>query len=184
MQNLLVAYCKKNSRELHHVQSEEVRCQRANRIGKNNDPREHQQQNSLDSFKYASFLNQQFYSPRFWNTPKKAMDEFEKIISQSNKNKCVKEQITIVQLGLGCEESHHPWSRDIYEYSSVELIEHFVKVCRPLTKNNYLPKEAPMEHPCLPEFPTLGTLTGGVDEHYSEQAKNDNQLRLYLVNLR
>ena len=28
--------------------------------------------------------------------PKKAMDEFEKIIAQSNKNKCVKEQIIII----------------------------------------------------------------------------------------
>ena len=35
-----------------------------------------------------------------------------------------------------------------------------------------------MEHPRLPEFPTLGTLTGDVDEYYPEQAKNDNQQRL------
>ena len=35
-----------------------------------------------------------------------------------------------------------------------------------------------MEHPRLLEFPTLGTLTGDVDEYYLEQAKNDNQLRL------
>ena len=35
-----------------------------------------------------------------------------------------------------------------------------------------------MEHPRLPEFPTLGTLTDDVDEYYSEQAKNDNQLIL------
>ena len=35
-----------------------------------------------------------------------------------------------------------------------------------------------MEHPRLPEFPTLGTLTGDVGEYYLEQAKNYNQLRL------
>ena len=35
-----------------------------------------------------------------------------------------------------------------------------------------------MEHPRLPEFPTLGTLAGDIDEYYQEQAKNDNQLRL------
>ena len=39
-------------------------------------------------------------------------------------------------------------------------------------------KRAPMEHPRLTDFPTLGTLTGDFDEYYSEQAKNDNQLRL------
>ena len=65
MQNSLVAYCKKNSRELHRVKSEEVKRQTAKRIGKKNDLRERQQQKSLDSFKDASWLNQQFYSPRF-----------------------------------------------------------------------------------------------------------------------
>ena len=106
------------------------------------------------------------------------MDQFDKIIALSNKKKRVKEQIIIVQLGLGFEEAHHSWSRDKYEYYSVELIENFVKVCLPHTKKKNLTKEAPMEHPRLPEFPTLRTLTGDVDEHYSEQAKNDNQLRL------
>ena len=106
------------------------------------------------------------------------MDEFENIIAKSNKNKCVKEKILVVNLGLVFKEYHHPCSRDRYEYSAVEILEHFVKVCIPHTKNKNLPKEAPMEHPRLPEFPTLGTLTGDVDEYYSEQAKNDNQLRL------
>ena len=68
------------------------------------------------------------------------MDEFDKIISQSRKNKCVKEQILIVNLGLGFEEAHHPWSRDRYESSAVKLLEQFVTVCLPLTKNNNLPK--------------------------------------------
>ena len=93
------------------------------------------------------------------------MDEFEKIIAQSNKNKCMREQILIVHLGLGFEESHHQWSRDIYDYSDVERLEHFVKVFLCLTKNKNLPKEAPMEHLRLPEFSTLGTLTGDVDEY-------------------
>ena len=56
---------------------------------------------TLHIFKDASWLNQKFYSPRFWNTPKKAIDELEKIIAQSNKNQCVKDKILIVNLGLG-----------------------------------------------------------------------------------
>ena len=83
-----------------------------------------------------------------------------------------------MHLGLVFGEAHHPWSRDRYEYYAVELIEHLVKVCIPLTKKDILPKEEPMEHLRLPDFPTLGTLTGDVDEYYLEQAKNDNQLRL------
>ena len=104
------------------------------------------------------------------------MDEFEKIIAQSNKKTFVKEKILNVHLGLGFEEARHPWSRDRYEYYSVDLLEHFVKVCLPHTKKKNLPKEARIEHPRLPEFSTLGTLTCDVDEYYSEQAKKDNQL--------
>ena len=106
------------------------------------------------------------------------MDAFEKIITKYNKKKYVKEQILIVHLGLGFEETHNPWLREIYEYSAVELLEYFVKVCIIHDKTKNLPKEAPMEHPRLPEFPSLGTLTGDVDEYYQEHAKNDNQIRL------
>ena len=101
MQNSLVAYCKKKSRELHRVKSEEVKRQREKRIGKKNDLRERQKQKLLDSFKYASCLNQQLYSPRLWNKPKKGTDEFENIIEKSNKKKCVKEKILIVNLVFG-----------------------------------------------------------------------------------
>ena len=106
------------------------------------------------------------------------MDECEKIIAQYNKKKCVKEQILIMHLGFGFEEAHHPWSRDVFDYSDVELIKHFVKFCLTHTKKKNLPKEALIEHLRLPEFPTLGTLTDNVDEYYLEKEKNDNQLRL------
>ena len=74
---MLVAYCKKNSRELHRVKREEVNHQTENRIGKNNDLRERQQHKSIDSSKYSYWLNQKFYSPQFCNTPKKTMDSFD-----------------------------------------------------------------------------------------------------------
>ena len=53
MQNSLVAYCKKKSRELHRVKSEEVNRQTSKKIGKNNDLMERQQHKLLDSFKDA-----------------------------------------------------------------------------------------------------------------------------------
>ena len=83
-----------------------------------------------------------------------------------------------MHLGLEFEEAHHPWSRHRYEYYNLELLEYSVKVCLYLTKNKNLPKEASMEHPRLPEFPALGTLTGDVDEYYLKKSKNDNQLIL------
>ena len=68
----------------------------------------------------------------------------------------MKEQILIVCRGLGITEAHHPWPKDGHEYTSVELLEHFVKVALPLNKTRKLPEEAPMEHPRLPELPVLG----------------------------
>ena len=40
----------------------------------------------------------------------------------------------------------------------MNIIEHFIKVCLHLTKTRKVPKEAPMEHPRLPELPILETL--------------------------
>ena len=133
---------------------------------------------SLNTFKGASWLHQQYRSPPFWKTPKKAMDEFAKINAVTNQKKIVKEQIHIVYLGLGLEEAYYPWSKDGYEFTDVELLQYFVNVCLPLTKTRKLPKDAPVEHPRLPDFPTLGTLSLDVANYYTKQAKSEDELRL------
>ena len=123
-------------------------------------------------------MNQQFTSPRFWKTPKKAFDEFEKISSENKQKKFVKEQILIVHLGLVFEDTYHPWSKDGDDYTGLQLIERFVKVCLPVTKTRKVPKEAPMEHPRLPELLILGTLASDVSNYYTKQAITNNELRL------
>ena len=90
----------------------------------------------------------------------------------------MKEQILIVHLGLGFWEAYHPWSKDGDDYTALPFIEKFVKVCLHLTKTRKVPKEAPMEHPRLPELPILGTLASDVSNYYAEQAATDNELRL------
>ena len=90
----------------------------------------------------------------------------------------MKEQILIVHLGLGFEEAYNPWSKDGDDYTALQLIEHFVKVCLPLTKTREVPKKAPMEHPRLPELPILGTLASDVSNYYTEQAATENELSL------
>ena len=86
----------------------------------------------------------------------------------------MKEQVLIVHLGLWFEEAYHPWSKDGNDYTALQLIEHFVKVCLPLTRTRKVPKEAPMEHPRLPELPILGVLASDGSNYYTEQAANDN----------
>ena len=177
----LIEFCKQKARDTHRVKSEDVKRQTAKRFSKKKDAAEVQLMTSLNTFKGASWLHQQYRSPRFWKTPKKAMDEFAKINAVTNQKKFVKEQIHIVYLGLGLQEAYHPWSKDGHEYTGVELLGNYAKVCLHFTKTKKLPKEAPMEHPRLTEFVTLGTLTSDVADYYSTQTKNDNKLRLNLL---
>ena len=86
----------------------------------------------------------------------------------------MKEQILIVHLGLGFEDAYNPWYKDGDDCTSLKPIEHLVKVCLPLTKTRKVPKDAPMEHPRLPELPTLGTQSSDVSNNYTEQAATDN----------
>ena len=79
--------CKKKARETNHVKNEKIKIRTAKRLGKKNALKDHQIVQTLAKFKDASWLHQQFTSPRFWKTPKKAFDEFEKISSENKQKK-------------------------------------------------------------------------------------------------
>ena len=150
IQDSLIVMCKNKARETHCVKTEKIKIKTAKRLGKKNALKDQHLVQTLAKFKDASWLHQQFTSPQFWKTPKKAFDEFVKISSENKQKKFVKEQILIVHLGLEFEEAYHPWSKDGDDYTALQLIENFVKVCLPLTKTIKVPKDAPMEHPRLP----------------------------------
>ena len=76
----------------------------------------------------ATYLHQQYKSPRCWVTEKQAFDTFGKLKYKCHRMKAVKEQILIRYLGLGWVEAHHPWSKANHTYSPTELLEHFVNV--------------------------------------------------------
>ena len=78
-------------RQMHKVKTGKVNRQIATIFAKNNDLAAAQLTKSLSLFKGASWLYQQYYSPRFWKTSKKAMDEFAKIEAHTNQQKFVKE---------------------------------------------------------------------------------------------
>ena len=86
IQDSLIVMCKKKARETHRVKTEKIKIQTAKWLGKKNELKEQQLVQTLSKFKDESWLHQQFTSPRFWKTPKKAFDEFEKICSE-NKQK-------------------------------------------------------------------------------------------------
>ena len=134
IQDSFIVMCKKKARETHRVKTKKIKIQTAKRLGKKNALKDQQLVQTLAKFKDASWLHQQFTSPWFCKTPKKAFEEFEKISSENKQKKFVKEQILIFHLGLGFEEAYHPWSKDGDDYTSLRLVEHFLKVFLPLTK--------------------------------------------------
>jgi hypothetical protein len=79
-----------------------------------------------------SYLYQKYFSPRCWKTVRQALDEFEKLTSKKEKIECVKKQILISYLGLGWEESHHPWSKNKHIYTASDLLKHLCEVVIPL----------------------------------------------------
>ena len=178
IQDSLIVMCKKKARETHRVKTNKIKVQTAKRLGKENALKDQQLLQTLYNFKEVLWLQQQFTSSQFWKSPKKAFDEFEKIRSENKQKQFVKEKILIVHLSLWFEEEYHQISKDGDDYTALQPIEHFVKVCLPLTKTIKVPKEAPMEHPRLPEFPILGTLASDVSNYYTKQAATDNKLRL------
>ena len=148
------------------------------RLSKKDVEQEEQQQKSIETFKDATWLHKQFHGLRFWRTAKIAYDEYEKNKGEGKRKTYTREQILIVYIGLDQEEAHHPWSKDGKDYGSLELLEWFVNVCIPLTKKRNLPEVPPIKHPRLPKLPTLDTLAKDVANYYTNQAKNDNEVRM------
>ena len=58
----------------------------------------------------ATYLHQQYNSPRCWKTAEQALNEYCKLRTKAEKLRHVKEQILIRYLGLGWVEAHHNWS--------------------------------------------------------------------------
>ena len=76
----------------------------------------------------ASYLYQHHqHSARSIKTPKEAFNIFNTLTSKAAQYKYVKEQIMIRHLVLGWTEAHHPYSKEGYVYTPVDLMKHFVK---------------------------------------------------------
>ena len=62
-------------------------------------------------------------------------------------------------LGLGIEEAHHPWYDNTQEFTSRELLDHFVDKVSPHEKTIILPTEVPITAPTLATFQKVGTIS-------------------------
>jgi hypothetical protein len=112
---------------------------------------------SILDFMNASYLRQQYNSPRCSMTAGQAFREFDKLQTNAARYRYLKEQILIRCVGLGWEEAHHPWTKGGYIYTPIELLEHLTKVVIPLQRYKTVPENPPMNLPSRPTLPTLGT---------------------------
>ena len=83
------------------------------------------------------------------------MDNFEKLRTKKDKFKFVKEQILIRYLGLGWEETYHPWSEKGHTYQPLELLEHLINNVQTMKKT--MPPQPPVCLPCRKDHGTIGT---------------------------
>ena len=96
--------------------------------------REKRLKSAEDDLILASYLHQQYDSPRCCKTAKEAFDVYNELTSKSAKFKFVKGQIQIQSVGLGWPEAHHPWSKNNVHFTPTQLMEHFVNVVIPLAE--------------------------------------------------
>ena len=75
---------------------------------------------SMLDFMNASYLHQQYNSPRCSMTAGQDFREFNKLQTNTARYRYLKEQILIRYVGLGWEEAHHPWSKGGYIYVGVD----------------------------------------------------------------
>ena len=67
---------------------------------------------SKQDFLNASYLHQQYTSPRCSTTVAESMREFDNLKTNAARYRYLKEQILIRYVGLGWEEAYHPWSKE------------------------------------------------------------------------
>jgi hypothetical protein len=125
-----------------------------------------------------SYFYQKYFSPLCWKTVCQALDEFKKLTSKKDKIECVKEHILIRYLGLGWEETHHPWSKNKHQYTALELLKHLCEVDIPLQDVKEVPNQAPIKLPAQPDRFTLGTKSADLIELDNGAMARKERIRL------
>ena len=182
LQDSLIATAKDQFELQHAEHITKLRQQKERKANKKEAARIAKFVSSRKKFKEASWLHQQYKSPRCWSTRKQALEEFNKLPSHTQQLKYVKEQILMRYLGCGWERAYHPWSKNGTTYTATELLEHLLKVVIPLSNTEDYPTDAPFEMPGLPVLPTLGTQTK--DLECFEKSMENEKLKAMLESLK
>ena len=168
LQDSLLATSKRGAAAYDADKGAAIRRQRARRADKKKAIANKQRTKSKKDFKEATWLLQQFSSPRFCRTRADLFRAFNLCKNQTQRYLFIKEQILICLLGVGIEAAYTPWSVDGYTFTPEELLKHQSEVVLPLLRGFKPPAEAPIHVARLPVFGNLGTRSCIVDEYYAK----------------
>ena len=177
LQDSLIAVAKKHRKRDRETFSALCRKQRAAAAEKAKVAYEKKVAKAGEAFIGASYLWQQYHSPRCWKTVEQARDEFKKLKTKKDKLKFVKDQILMRYLGLGWVEAHHPWSKNGNPFTPEQLLEHLVTVVIPLQQIKEVPDHPPYDLPSRPDMVQLGTKAADLAKLDESKADKETEAR-------
>ena len=77
------------------------------------------------------------------------------LTSKTAKLRTVKDQLIVRYLRLGWKEAYHTWSCNNVDYTPVYLLNFFIDVVIPLSAENEVPIEPPVDLPSPSHMPSL-----------------------------
>ena len=110
LQNSLLATAKQSYHRTHADCVHNLQVQQDKKAQKRKDLEKGQIDIAKAEFAEATWLHQQFFSPRCCKTAAHVFKEFDRCASLAQQLKFIKEQHLIILLGCGIGEAHHPWS--------------------------------------------------------------------------
>ena len=109
----------------------------------------------------ALYIFDQSNSPHSRKTVKEAQEECPRV--RSCRLDVVKDQLHKLYIGLGIEEAHRAYSKEVHTYTADEIFKHLAETAIPLyvdlKSKGKFPTVAPLKLPRPPNMATLGTMS-------------------------
>ena len=172
----MISVAKKKAKESHVDYRKRLKKQIEYKAALKEKSKKKKYKKAAEEYKSATFLLQQYHSPRCWKTANKARRDFKMLPSDTKRREACQEQILIRRHGCGMEEAYTTWQNKTAE----DLLEFFVKKVLPLAKlkkYKHINEDAVLDLPKLAERVQFGTESSDMTHYYEEQEKLTNELK-------
>jgi hypothetical protein len=94
---------------------------------------------------YWNYIDMYHNSDRCWKDAETAWDVYNQLKSESARRKIIKEQLAVRKDGFRWDDAGHAWSKNGRDYTSQELMKHFIEVVLPMEALHGAPEEPPIK---------------------------------------